>query len=777
MNIKEAIKSKAYELGADLVGIGSVDRCWAAPVMMSPQGVFPGSKSVVVMALHHPDACIEIGGESHPQNIGPYSVQYLMNSRLDEMSYKMACFIEDMGYGAIPIASSNIWRYNSYKSLNAVFAPDVSNIYMAVTAGLADMGYSGIAITPEYGARNRFVTVITDLEMEPDPLIPPGTVCDKCMLCRKHCPSAALSKELNGDKVLKIGGNEYRFANKNLWRCAWGEHFDLSLDLEIPDVVTEEVIIETVKKYGVRSGEMGQCLKFCVPSRKRKFDPSYSKTPLRKPSFHVDEELESRALTDRLLNKCYEKGAEYVGVFSAEELTASGMSPEVIMPGVKSVIAVASKPFPKELVIDSSNSRHAAEVCNSSSQYGIDSICFDLTRELDELGFRSMMTIEKSGSHPDPMSPNMQAAKLAGIVFDGKPENWLYNFVYTSKSIPPRPINTAEGSTACGRPEQYRGTTDLKYRIKQFAIDAGADICGVASAERVDAIARQLMPFFDGEPYFEASDKSIRFTEYKPEIRTISRKVLTTSDYLEDAKSVIVFGLRYNEKVLEFAAKPPAEAVGPYAFQSYVTVWQGTLTGSRIVRKLLSMGYKAVMTTDLTGLGTAIASPRGYIEDAFSNRFEAIAAGLAGITRSGRPFTPEFGIRQRFIAVITNAELIPDELLAVTPELCETCGDKCAAVCPTAAISGTEVRFTCEGRDFSFLKIDENRCDWSKRYAIAGESGFKYLGSKLDELPPEEGVTPESLGNALRKHDIIKKYRPVVCEPCVIKCPYSTKTC
>ena len=35
---------------------------------------------------------------------------------------------------------------------------------MPVVAGLADMGYSGLALTPEYGARNRFVTIITDEE-------------------------------------------------------------------------------------------------------------------------------------------------------------------------------------------------------------------------------------------------------------------------------------------------------------------------------------------------------------------------------------------------------------------------------------------------------------------------------------------------------------------------------------------------------------------------------------------------------------------------------------
>ncbi len=159
MSLKESIKNFAFELGADLVGVGDIGRCSEAPLMMSPQGLYPDAKSVIVLGIHHPDACIELGGEKHPQDIGPYTVQYLMNSRLDHLSYSMATFLEKQGFGAIPIAASNIWRYNQYKDLKAIFAPDVSNIYMAVVAGLADMGFNGLALTPEYGARNRFVTI------------------------------------------------------------------------------------------------------------------------------------------------------------------------------------------------------------------------------------------------------------------------------------------------------------------------------------------------------------------------------------------------------------------------------------------------------------------------------------------------------------------------------------------------------------------------------------------------------------------------------------------
>jgi len=384
MSLKERVKDAAYQLGADLVGFGGIDRCAHAPLMMSPQGLYPDAQTIVVMAIHHPDACIELGGEQHPQDIGPYSIQYLMNSRLDEMAYRLATFIERQGYGALPVASSNIWRYNTYKDLDAVFAPDVSHIYMAVVAGLADLGYNGLAITPEYGARNRFITVITDAVIEADPLIPPGTVCDRCMLCRKHCPSKALTEEIDGDKVVQIEESAYRFPNKNLWRCAWGEHFDLDLDLHIPDKVTEQVILDTVKEHGVRSGEMGQCLKFCVPKPNRTFDLGYTKTPMRVHWVSTDESRVSRGVVDRLFCRVCAEGTEELIVTAADDLRAMGVDPEAILPGTRSAVTLALS-LPPEA--DTEEARFGA-------QYLVDSLSYDLARDIETLGFRTLVSAE-----------------------------------------------------------------------------------------------------------------------------------------------------------------------------------------------------------------------------------------------------------------------------------------------------------------------------------------------------------------------------------------------
>jgi len=759
MNLKSLIKNHAYELGADLVGVGNIERCEHAPRMMSPQGLFPGCRSIIVMAVHHPDACIELGGEKHPQDIGPYDVQYLMNNRLDEMSYRMGTFLEKQGCNAVPIAASNIWRYNQYKDLKAIFAPDVSNIYMAVVAGLADLGYNGLALTPEYGARNRFITVLTDAELDPDPLIPPGTVCDKCMLCRKYCPTEAFDKEVDGENVLRIDGHEYRFPKKNLWRCSWGEHFDLDLDLDIPDVVNEQVILEYVEKYGTRSGEMGQCLKFCLPANLRTKEPEYSRTPVRKLPVVRDPAIDSRATFDRLLSAAAAKGGEYIIVNTAAELAAAGVSIEERLPGAEAAITVlmVEPEASPDALDEATHSAHAR--FHWGATYTIDSICYDLTRELEKLGYRSVMTVRKNpGSKP--------LLEALGISFGNR--HVYVNTVVTRAPMGPMPF--VAGPSA-------RKSTSMRRSLRKvfmgMARKLGADLAGVSSAHRLKEIAEQVRPVFEGQTVLDASGRG-HFSPWKPEISERTRTVLAPEDYVPGAKSVFVFGMRIPAEVVRRAGKPPAEAAGPYAFQTYATNWVGSVIGVRLVKELESMGYRAAMTMDLLNTASFTGNPRGSQPDSFSNRFAAVAAGLGWLTVNARAVTPEFGLRQRFVAIVTDAEM--DESPVRSPGngayLCRDCERMCISACPSGALRAGSAEIVVDGKLFTFNHIDNLLCDWTKRYALMRDCGFKCLGSETD-IDPEGEVTKDKLASALPQLDPIKNIRPVVVEPCYVACPYA----
>ncbi len=133
----------------------------------------------------------------------------------------------------------------------------------------------------------------------------------------------------------------------------------------------------------------------------------------------------------------------------------------------------------------------------------------------------------------------------------------------------------------------------------------------------------------------------------------------------------------------------------------------------------------------------------------------------------------KFDIRQRFLTIVTDAPLDASPLytLAAGEYACADCTKMCITRCPAKAISSQETTLLCDGEAYSFRLTDNLLCDWTKRYTLRGGSGFKYLGSTVD-INPGTDVTAKNLSNVLKYLDPIKKYRPVVAEPCVINCSY-----
>jgi len=63
-----------------------------------------------------------------------------------------------------------------------------SHRHAATRAGLGEFGYNNIVLTPQFGPRQRFNSIITEAELEPDPLIEaPICLRDECRLCIKAC--------------------------------------------------------------------------------------------------------------------------------------------------------------------------------------------------------------------------------------------------------------------------------------------------------------------------------------------------------------------------------------------------------------------------------------------------------------------------------------------------------------------------------------------------------------------------------------------------------------
>ena len=91
-------------------------------------------------------------------------------------------------------------------------------------AGLGEMGWSKVLLTPEFGPRQRIGVILTDAELEPDP-IKIGHICDHCKLCVRDCPAQAIDETKSNS--FDAGGAHWECNDLNLGKCKL-THFGLN---------------------------------------------------------------------------------------------------------------------------------------------------------------------------------------------------------------------------------------------------------------------------------------------------------------------------------------------------------------------------------------------------------------------------------------------------------------------------------------------------------------------------------------------------------------------
>ncbi|MBR2403171.1 MAG: hypothetical protein IKB01_10500, partial [Lachnospiraceae bacterium] len=89
--------------------------------------------------------------------------------------------------------------------------------FCAYLAGLGEIGYSKMLLTPEFGPRVRIGVVLTEAEFEPDPIYNGPKLCNKCMACVRNCPGRAISAE----KTVKVNlaGHEIEYGELDCDAC------------------------------------------------------------------------------------------------------------------------------------------------------------------------------------------------------------------------------------------------------------------------------------------------------------------------------------------------------------------------------------------------------------------------------------------------------------------------------------------------------------------------------------------------------------------------------
>ncbi len=739
------LKSKALELGADLVGVGPVERWAQAPVQMRPDGHWPDCRNVVVVAIHHPDACVELGGIPDAHTCGPYAVQGQMNERLEYIQFHLGRWLEKQGHHALTIAATNIWRFRPYKEVVRPFAPDLSDIHAAAACGLGEMGFHGLLMTPEFGTWQRFCCMMTDAPLLADPMYDGPTLCDDCGACITMCDEqcgGALAHEVDGEIILNVDGKELRYADKNMWRCAWSEHFGLDSQLDIPEVVTEENILEYLAKYGRRGGTEGPCLKYCRPPHLR---------GKRQTKVVPADALPDRATTERIRKMAVEKRMAAFGVVSAEQLHEAGIETDPHLPDCRSVVIVGMD-WPADS--NPSSCGPAGESCLATS-LGVSQVLahmhLDMVRELERFGYYSVVLTQL---------PAGEAAQVAGISADDFDGRLQVRAILTQAVLQP-----TAASLVCRHETSPPDTLQMRHIIGEH----GSDLIGVASASELDAVAGQLREIVN-EDELKIHVALTGPIHGEPEVTIAPRenaRVVGPSDWIEGAKSVIVLGMVYPDQNLTRAGEPPADAAGPYGFSQYQVIRDLGVDALMIARELEHRGFRAAITYDLCGTGSMTENPRFKTPDIFSNRFAAAGAGLGVIGRGGFVVTPDNDVCVRYVSIVTDAEIAPTPALPDAFDPCAGCEAPCLTACPVNALDCCESE--CAG-DSCWAKRDFLRCDWAKKYALVGDEGPKFMGSHTDVPVPDGEITAELIAEAMLKRDPIQRHLDCIVEGCLKAC-------
>ncbi len=181
-----SIKDFALEAGADLVGIAPVERFVGAPAGHLPGDILAGAKSVVSLALRIPAGVLSGPATSYQ------AAMNAVHAELDRLALAVALRLEASGGRAVPVPSDEPYRH--WEPGRSYGRGDLSHKHAAQAAGLGRMGRNSLLITREHGNMVHLVSVVTDTELAPDPMMDWEPCPKGCERCIKACPAGAIAE-------------------------------------------------------------------------------------------------------------------------------------------------------------------------------------------------------------------------------------------------------------------------------------------------------------------------------------------------------------------------------------------------------------------------------------------------------------------------------------------------------------------------------------------------------------------------------------------------------
>ena len=176
------LKDWALDKGVTLFGVADI-RPFREDFLHLSQQVLHTFDSGISLAVRLSDAIL---GDIKDRPTQLYFHHYRQaNFFLDRVSFLLAQFIQEQGYGALPIPASQIIDWEHQKA-------HLSHKKIALEAGLGWVGRNNLLVNPAYGAHIRLATILTDLPLKHDHAIEDG--CHDCTACLTVCPAGAIKE-------------------------------------------------------------------------------------------------------------------------------------------------------------------------------------------------------------------------------------------------------------------------------------------------------------------------------------------------------------------------------------------------------------------------------------------------------------------------------------------------------------------------------------------------------------------------------------------------------
>lgn len=177
------LKKLTDEWGIDLFGTGNLSEV-NIEVLDLPPNINKELRYGISLGMRLAN-CVIKGIVDRPTRL--YFHHYRqVNNLLDQTAVKLANFIQRSGWEALPIPASQVidWK-RQYGHL--------SHKVVAYQAGLGWIGRNNLLVNPKFGARVRYISILTDMPLPS--AIPLVRNCGDCFNCISVCPVSAIKEK------------------------------------------------------------------------------------------------------------------------------------------------------------------------------------------------------------------------------------------------------------------------------------------------------------------------------------------------------------------------------------------------------------------------------------------------------------------------------------------------------------------------------------------------------------------------------------------------------